>query len=90
MRLSGAWRKTGGAYDCAADCALVESVSALLVGAVALAAMAIAVRVPTLKHAHIGIVTLRAALLMAREMWDAAMSRRDRWQECMERAARDV
>ena len=54
------------------------------------ALMAAAVRVPTLKHAHVLIVTLRAAWLMAREMWEGAMARRVRWQEVWERAARDV
>lgn len=52
--------------------------------------MGFATKVPTLKHAHVLIVTLRACWLMGREMWDGAMLRRVRWQEVWERAARDV
>jgi hypothetical protein len=63
--------------------------SAWIIAGGLIALMAIGVKAPTLKHAHVAIVTARAAWLMAREMWDGAMTRRERWSECLERAGRD-
>lgn len=62
----------------------------LLVGILAIGFMAAAVKVPTLKHAHALIVRVRATGFLAREMWEGAQARRDRWPECLHRAKHDV
>lgn len=64
--------------------------SALWIGGAAIALMSVAVKMPTLKHAHRLIVNLRASWLLAGEMWQGAMLRRSRWNECVQKAARDV
>jgi hypothetical protein len=61
-----------------------------LAGGALILAMAVLAHNPTLKRVHQRIVALRAAWLLAREMWDGAMTRRNRWSECYEKAKRDV